>query len=160
MAFGTFYRYIQKIDDNTYCVTKNNEKFGTYNRLEDALYERDRLIQVGWDWDLWMELPETINGYIHITLPPFNHEPKYISYESEHWVVRDKGKEQKYRGRYHSLEDAKKVALIYDGTISHKRGAYCVRRRIDGVSTYFGRYKTFEEAQERVEELDEKGWNK
>lgn len=159
MSYRNFYRYIEK-RGNRYFIRKDNEYYGSYSRLEDALYERDRLIQVGWDVDLWVNLAETINGYIHIDLPPFNHDPSYISVEKECWVVRDKGKNPRHRGRYPTLEEAKKVALIYDGNISHKREGYSVRRFMNGKSEYYGRYKTRDEAESRVEELKMNGWKK
>lgn len=117
-------------------------------------------MQVDWDLDLSMELPETINGYIHITLPPFDHKPSYISCISEHWRVYGKGKIRKYLGKYPTLEEAKKVAMIYNANISHIRKRYEVRRTINHKKVYFGQYKTYEEAQRRVEELEKNGWKK
>lgn len=158
MSYEGFYRYIVE-DGKGYAIMKNNEKYGSYRTLEDALYERDRLIAVGWDWDLSMELPETPNNYKHIELPPFEHS-SYITVDSEHWVVREKGKEQRYRGRYYTEEEAKTVAMIYRANISHKKKAFRVQKRINGKTVYFGRYKTRKEAEERVEELKQNGWIK
>ena len=53
MSYKGFYKYIIKVGDH-YQIMKGNEKFGTYNRLADALYERDRLIAVDWDWDKYV----------------------------------------------------------------------------------------------------------
>lgn len=157
MAYESFYRYI--IEENgSYCIKKGNEKYGTYSTIEDALYERDRLIAVDWDWDKSMELPETVNGYIHIDLPPFEHKSTFITKDNECWVVRNKGKEQKYRGTYRTEEEAKQVAKIYNANISHKKEAYRVQKRINGRTKYFGRFKTLEEAENRVKELKECGW--
>lgn len=156
-SFKHFYRFIHKFEGK-YDIIKDNEKYGRYNSLEDALYERDRLIAVDWDWDKSLELPEYPNNYIHIDLPPFVHQPNYISVDAEHWVVRDKGKSQKYRGRFDNLEDAKKMALIYNANISHRTKGYRVQRRINGRTRYFGRYQTLEEAEERVRELEKQGW--
>lgn len=158
MSYESFYRYIFKTNGN-YRIIRKGEDFGTYSKVEDALYERDRLMAVDWDWDRYMELPETINGYIHITLPPFDREFSFISEDRECWVVRDSGKEQRYRGTYFSEEEANKVARIYNSRVSHKRKAYRVQRRIKGRTKYFGRYKTYEEAQRRVEELEMCDWN-
>lgn len=157
--YSSFYRYIYE-RNGSYEIIKDNEKYGTYNTLADALYERDRLEAVDWDWDLSMELPETINGYIHIQLPPYNHKGSNITYDKEHWVVRGKGRRAKYYGTYYTEEEAKKVALIYNAKISHRNSAYRVQRRVDGKTTYFGRYKTYEEAEERVKELEKNGWIK
>lgn len=158
MTYSSFYRFIKKENDK-YRIMYNGEDYGTYENLAEALYDRDRLINVGWDWDKFCEMEETINGYIHIQLPPFAHESSYITIDSECWVVRNKGKDQKYRGTYYSEEEAKKVAMIYDANIAHKKKRYRVQRRINGKTKYFGRYKTYEEAQRRVEELEECDWS-
>lgn len=155
---GTFYRNIKKSTQG-YRVVKKGECYGSFPDLATALFERDRLIAVDWDWDDYVNLPDQYNNYIHVNLPPFENEPSYISVEKEHWIVRDKIT-QKYRGRYNTLEEAKRVARIYDGNISHKKQGFAVRRHIDGVSVYFGRYKTWEEAKERVEELKKNDWRK
>lgn len=159
MSYRNFYRFISK-RGNSFVIRKDGEYYGSYQNIEDALYERDRLVQIDWDVDLWVGLAETNNPYYQITLPPFDREATYISEENECWVVREKGKNQKYRGRYHSLEEAKKVALIYNANVSHKNKGFCVRRNIDGKSTYFGRYRTREEAEKRVKELEKNGWKK
>ena len=157
MSYESFYRYIV-FKDGLYYIIKNNENYGSYTTLEDALYERDRLIQVDWNWDLSVELAETNNAYYGIELPPFNHNPRYITYNKESWVVRGKGKEQKYRGVYYSLEEAERVALIYDANVCHRKPSYEVSKRIDGRTRYFGRFKTLEEAEKRVKELEKKEW--
>lgn len=159
MSYKGFYRHIV-FENDRYHVVKDNERYGSYKRVEDALYERDRLMAVDWDWDLSMELPETNNNYIHIKLPPFDHLPTNITVDNECWVVRDKGKEQRYRGRYYTYEEAKKVAMIYSANISHKRKAYRVQKRIKGKTCYFGRYPTLEKAQERVKQLEANNWRK
>lgn len=159
MSYKSFYRYIAK-SDGKYHIVKDNERWGTYNRLEDALYERDRLMSVDWDWDKSMELAETNNNYYLIELPPFDHQSTHITFDSECWVVRDSGKNQKYRGRYSSEKEAKRVALIYGAKVSHKNSAYRVQRRINGKTVYFGRYKTYKEAERRVKELERNGWKK
>lgn len=157
MSYNAFYRYIVKVDDK-YMIMKGNESFGKYNTLADALYERDRLIAVDWDWDLSMELPETINGYIHIDLPPFNHQPSYIVEESEHWIVRGKGARQRYYGTYNSEKEAKKVALIYNANINYRPPRWSVKKKFNGKEKFFGRYKTREEAEARVKFLIENNW--
>lgn len=158
MSYKSFYRHIVQKGDS-YEIQRKGEKYGTYSTLADALYERDRLIAVDWDWDKSMELPETINGYKHIRLPPFNHKSTYISKDNECWVVRNKGKEQKYRGTYYSEKEAKEVARIYNGTISHKKEAYRVQKRINGRTKYFGRFNSYEEAEQKVKELQRRDWN-
>lgn len=152
-----FYRYIYK-KGKKFWVVKNNEWYVECETLAEALYERDRLISCDWDWDVYVQLPETNNNYIHISLPPFEHKPKYISHVKEHWVVLSNGRNPKYYGTYYSEEEAKEVAKIYSGRIGHRRGKYRVQRRINGVTVHFGLYDTLEEAEERVFELIENGW--
>lgn len=159
MSYKNFYKYIVE-RNGSYTIEKDGESYGIFNNLADALYERDRLIAVDWDLDLSMELPETINGYVHIDLPPFNHQPTNITVDNECWVVREKGKNQRYRGRYPSEEEARRVALIYDANVSHKNKKYRVQKRIGGRTRYFGRYATYEEAENRVKELEMNGWRK
>ena len=145
---------------NSYQIIRNNEKYGTYSTLADALYERDRLIAVDWDWDLAMELAETINAYIHIDLPPFGHEPTNIVEESAHYIVRGKGAKQKYYGTYKTKEEAEKVAMIYNAKINYRPTMFSVKKKKNGKETFYGRYKTREEAERRVEELKKNGWIK
>ena len=156
---NNFYRFIFLID-RLYYIIKNGENYGGYKRLEDALYERDSLITVDWDWDLSMELPETQNPYEQINLPPFHHNPTHITVDNECWVVRGTGREQKYYGRFLSEEEAIKVARLHNANVSHKNKAYMVQKRIDGRTRYFGRYKTLSEAQERVKQLEKTEWRK
>ncbi len=158
MSYKSFYRHIVQ-NGNSYEIQRKGEKYGTYSTLADALYERDRLMGVDWDWDKSMELPETVNDYENIDLPPFEHKSTFISKDNECWVVRNKGREQQYRGTYYSEEEAVEVAKIYNGTITHKKEAYRVQRRINGRTKYFGRFKTYKEAEERVKELMECDWD-
>ena len=157
--YENFYKYIYKSTQG-YRVVKDNEDYGTFKDLATALFERDRFKSVDWDWDLYVQLPDLNNPYLHIELPPYKNEPKYISHEKEHWIVRDKGGNRTYRGRYMTLEEAKTVARIYDGNITHKNEGFCVRRHINGKSTFFGRYRTWEDAEKRVEELKQNNWCK
>lgn len=159
MSYDSFYRYIRKENDK-YWLIKNSERFIDCKTLEEALYERDRFENVGWDWDKYVQLPHTPNNYIHIDLPPFHHKPRYVSVENECWVVNGPRPRRKYYGTYQTLEEAKKVAKIYNAHISHKKKAYKVYRTINGKKQYFGRYPTRELAEKRVEELDKNGWKK
>ena len=157
---GGFYRYIYQ-KGNKFWVVKNNEWLVECNTLAEALYERDRLMGVDWDWDLYVELPETMNGYIHIDLPPFQHKPKYIVRDKEHWVVHrsNKGK-KKYYGMYYTIEEAEEVARIYNAKITHYPLRYRVQKRINGKTKTFGYFPTMEEAEEKVLYLIENGWKK
>lgn len=76
-----FYIYISKeTNDNRYnwqlAVTplNNNGKLETirYVNLEDALHERDFLVEHDWDYDLLVEcIDDTVNPYYSMDLPPY-----------------------------------------------------------------------------------------
>ena len=48
---GGKYRYIRPTRTGKYTIVKDNEYYGTYSSLEDAVEERDLLESVGWNWD-------------------------------------------------------------------------------------------------------------
>lgn len=154
-----FYRHIVKRGDK-YWVRKGSEYYTDCNTLAEALYERDRLMSVDWDWDLYLQLPQTMNGYIHIDLPPFKHQPSYITHIKEYWTVMSKGRNPRYYGSYCSSEEAQKVCRIYKGRITHRGEKWKVIRKIDGKNKTFGFYKTREDAEKRVRELERNGWKK
>lgn len=159
MSYSYFYRYIYKYNDD-YWIIKNNEWYLSFPTLEEALFERDRLIAVDWDWELYCELPSTINNYIHLDLPPFEHKPKYIVTDRENWVVRGKGRNGKYYGTYYTEEEAEEIRLIHNGRKYHYPQRYRVQKRIDGRSVTFGYFKTLKEAEEEVLRLKENDWRK
>lgn len=161
MSYKSFYRYIYKENirgKEKYMIRKNGELFMDCYTLEEALYERDRLENAEWDWDNYVQMPDTINGYIHIDLPPFEKKSTHIYEVPEQWVVRGKGKRQKYYGTYYDYSEAKNVAGIYGANISHKRKAYRVQKTIDGKTISFGRYNTYDDAEKRVVELVNNNW--
>ena len=114
-----FYRYISRRGTG-YQILKNNEHYGWYDRIEDALFDRDRLEQVDWDIQTWTELPEIPNPYEHMDLPAYEErKTTFIQHLPERWRV---------------------------------------QKRLNGKMCYFGTYKTFEEAEERRNELIMNGW--
>lgn len=151
-----FYKYIIKTDSG-YQIKKGNEKFGTYSKLSDALYERDRLVKVDWDWDDLMALEETHNFYEDMVLPPFHHKMSHIHkcpLVYEVWVNKT------YRGRFNNKSDATAFAKEIGGAIRPKKPRYRVQKSIDGKMKYFGQYRTLNEAIRRRNELEENGWVK
>lgn len=159
MSYHGFYRNIVKRGDK-YWVRKGDEYFVDCYTLAEALYERDRLMGVNWDWNLYLNLPQTPNNYIHIDLPPFHPQTaSYITHINEYWTVLSKGANPKYYGCYHSKEEAEKVRRIYNGRMSHRKAVWRVQRKIKGKNRHFGRYNTKEEAEERVRQLNENGWD-
>lgn len=158
MTYDGFYRYIFEVNGK-YRIIKNAETFLICDTIEEALYERDRLENVNWDWEEYVHMVDTINGYIHIDLPPYSKKYSYITEESEHWMVRGKGKNPKYHGTYSSYDEAEKVARIYNANITYKPVTFAVKKEINGKKKFFGRYKTFEEAENRVLELKLNDWS-
>ena len=76
--------------------------------MADALYDRDRLEQVNWDVDLWLEMVETPNFYKSMILPSFRkRNGSYIQHIPEKWrVVKRINGKLEYFGSYHSREEA------------------------------------------------------
>lgn len=149
-----FYKYIVK-NGNYYAIMKDNEKYGTYRRLEDALYERDRLIECDWDWEDSLELPEKDNPYLKMKLPRFVHEYSYIYHVAQTYRV-FKGAE--YKGTFNTKTDAYAYAEEIGGRVATTNKRYRVAKRVNGKSVYFGQYATLEEAIKRRDELMENGW--
>lgn len=108
------YHNIYKKRNGSYIIIKNSQSYGIYNKLTDALQERDNLESVGWDMDLLCELPMKPNTYENIKLPSFEHNPKYIYIETYKKKVkfairkRFNGKRKRF-GWYDTLEEAEKV---------------------------------------------------
>lgn len=159
MSYRSFYRYIYD-ENGKYYIRKGGELYLICNTLAEALYERDRFENVGWNWDNYVQLVDTNNAYIHIDLPPFEHKARYITVRKERWMVRGKGSRRKYFGSYDNYDEAVKVARIYNANISHISKAYVVKKKINGSSKEYGSFKTIEEAKERVRELETNGWEK
>lgn len=152
----SFYHHIHK-NGRLFEIVKGTELFGSYENVEDALYDRDRFIRVNWDWDLFVELVDTPNHYYQITLPPFDKQPKYVHRIREKWQVSDG---ENYHGTYYTEKEAKRVARIYNSNIQHKKEKWGVTRTVNGKKRWFGQYNTKEEALAKVEELNKNGWDK
>lgn len=149
-----FYKYIVE-NKNSYSIMKNNEKFGTYLRLSDALYERDQLIRANWNWDRLSELPERENIYEDMDLPPFTHEYSYIYELPQAYKV---CKDNECFGQFKSKNTALDYAKQINGGIIGVNKIYVIQKRIDGKQKHFGSFKTFEEAKNRRDYLIENGW--
>ena len=151
---GGFYKYIVK-SKNSYRVIKDNVDYGSFTRLTDALYERDRLIKCNWDWEDALELEETDNPYEKMDLPEFIHKYTYISVIPQSYQVH---RNRKYQGSFRNKTDAYEYANELGGNVVSVRMRYRVQKSIDGKSKYFGQYDTLEQAQKVRDELIKKGW--
>ena len=69
MGVMDFYKYIVKSKDGSYTLKKDNEWYGTYKNIEDALHDRDLLIECDWDVTEMNARDETPNKYYGIDLP-------------------------------------------------------------------------------------------
>lgn len=118
-----FYRHIYSTKNGKYQIIKDNEYYGDFNTLEEALLERDELERLNWDMELICEsdIPSE-NKYLGMSLPPFTHTPKYIQTEvrgrKKRWIIikHINGKRKRF-GRYNSLEEAvhvRDLLLKYD----------------------------------------------
>ena len=154
-----FYKYISK-RGSSYAIVKRGENgvewYGTYCKLSDALYERDRLIQVDWDWDALMSLEETENHYEKMTLPKFIHDTMYIQFSPQKYKVYIK---KEYKGTFKNKGDAEAYAEEIGGRIVTINTKYKVQKSINGEVKYFGQYPTLKKAQEVRDKLIKNGWN-
>ena len=116
----SFYRYITK-RENGYQLRKDGEHFGYYDRIEDALFDRDRFEQANWDMDTFVQLAEIPNPYEHMDLPPFEERKnKYIQHLPEKWRVQRRiDNKLCYFGTFKTFEEAeeRKNFLIKNGWI-------------------------------------------
>ena len=149
-----FYRYI--IETNSgYQIKKGNEKYGTYRKLTDALYERDRLIKADWNWDDALQLEETTNFYEKMKLPKFVHKMTFIHKTAMSYEVYIK---DTYMCRFNNKTDAYAYANEVGGRVKAKNPRYRVQKSINGKQHYFGQYRTLKEAQKRRNQLIRNGW--
>lgn len=121
MSNGKFYRYIHQ-HHNGYQILKDNESYGWYDNLPDALYDRDRLEECNWDLEEFVWLPEKENKYKHMILPPkeLDNWKQYIYPSGSGFKIQKQinGK-RKYFGTYKTLEEAikRRNELIENGWI-------------------------------------------
>lgn len=148
------YKYIVK-NGNGFKIQKDNEAFGTYSSLTDALYERDRLVKANWDWDDALQLEETDNFYEDMTLPKFVHEYSYVSRIVQKYNVYKDGK---YYCSFRNKTKAFDYAESIGGEVVESNITYRIIKRIKGKQVYFGQYPTLEEAKKKRDELIKNGW--
>jgi hypothetical protein len=117
---NNFYKYIYK-RHNGYQILKNNEAYGWYEDITDALYDRDRLVEVDWDIQTWCELPERENPYKHMRLPPYgldrHRQYVYPTLQGTFRIIKTVDGVKKYFGSYKTLDEAldKRDELIKRG---------------------------------------------
>lgn len=151
---SNFYMYIVKCGES-YRVLKDNVCYGMYHKLTDALYERDRLMKVNWDWDLAVELPETKNEYEHMYLPKFGRDYQYITHKKGYWKVYRK---YQYLKKFDDYQDAVKFADEVNGRIVKVNPKWVVQKWIDGQTRHFASCDSYDEAVKLRDHLIENNW--
>jgi len=151
-----FYKYIYEHNDG-YQIIKDNENYGTYRKLTDALYERDRLIKTDWDIVLSAEIEETENFYEKMQLPKFLHSHDFIYVVHNTFLVY---KDDELRGRFNTKTDAYAYADEIDGEVCPTNPRYRIQKSINGKQKSFGQYGSLEEAQRQRDRLIKRKWRK
>lgn len=154
MNDDNFYKYIYE-NGNSYEIIKDNESYGNYRKLTDALYERDRLIKSDWNWDDALQLEETENYYEKMKLPKFIHPKTYIHVVYDLYLVYV---DEDMKGRFRTMSDAFEFAKEVDGIVYKTNPRYRIQKTINGKQKSFGNYKTLEEAQKHRDKLIKRGW--
>ena len=149
-----FYRYIVG-NKKGYKIQKGNECYGTYKKLSDALYERDRLIASDWNWDDALQLEETENFYERMNLPPFIHTYSYIRRVVQTYKIYD-GDE--YVCSFNAKSDAYNYAKLMGYSVIEANIVYRIFKTIEGKLKYFGTFKKLEDAITKRDKLIKNGW--
>lgn len=105
---GKFYRYIYP-HHNGYQISKDNESYGWYDNLPDALFDRDRLEACDWDIEEFVWLPEKENPYKHMKLPPRELDRwRQFIYPANNGfrIMKRINNKQHYFGTYKTLDEA------------------------------------------------------
>lgn len=110
---SNLYRYVYE-SGNGWIIQKNHEHYGWYDKLPDALYERDRLEACEWDLGEWVYMRDTENPYKYIQLPPkelgLRNPMQYIRCRNNRFQVIKRINGKQYScGTYDTLEKAIEV---------------------------------------------------
>ena len=160
-----------------YSTDINKKKYGQsmacYSCVEDALFDRDRLIECDWDYEVFIETVDDAkpNPYYYQVLPPFpeSWNRKKSGRKKSNWnlpkgiYLRDNGKRYRviqwinnkeiYHGSSKSLKTAKKILkekwIHKPDTAEHitydkHGGGYRVYYNHDGKQDRWGLFDTYE----------------
>ena len=119
MTNGKFYRYIYP-HHNGYQIKKDNIHYGWYDDIRWALFDRDRLEAVNWDFEEFVWLPEKDNQYLTMRLPPreLDRWRQYVYVSTKGFRIQKKiNGELKYFGTFKTLDEAldRRDELIKNG---------------------------------------------
>lgn len=124
-----FYKYIILNHNNTYSIFYNNERYGTYDDITDALHDRDLLIESDWDIADVMAQDEKPNKYKNMELPEWNKKPQIYD---DRYITKQKSGNKTY---------------------------FKVQKTINGEQKCFGYFKTYDEAVKHRDEMERNNWN-
>lgn len=110
MGILDFYKYIIERENGTFRIKKDNEIYGTYNNIQDALHDRDLLISCDWDVAEMNARDEVPNKYYDMDLPPSR---KYITLKKQgnnlyYFIRKTINGEQRFFGQYKTFMEAAK----------------------------------------------------
>lgn len=104
---GKFYRYIYE-QDNGFRIIKDNEHYGWYDNIRDALHDRDMLESCDWDLGEFVYI-EKENKYKNMILPPkeLDRQMQYVYKANGGFRIQKKlNGELKHFGYFKTLKEA------------------------------------------------------
>ena len=131
-----FYRYIIKDSHRQgayllnypqkYVTDKRFDRI-SYKNLEDALFERDFLVEHNWDYDLLVyNIDDTLNPYYDMELPPYPERK-----------VRNISERKTYTQELNTLHD-----VILDGAYSKNEAAEVMNVKPSNIGSWLRKYDT------------------
>lgn len=121
------FKYIRKRDGKF--VIENEIVWGRYDNIEDALYDRDVMVDSEWDLSEALARDEKENKYRKMDIPSFD---DYLAWKNRmKYITKQKSGSKEY---------------------------YVVQKKMNGVIKRFGYFKTLDEAIDRRNKLMDKGW--
>lgn len=105
---GRFYKYIRRRENGKYQIRKDGESWGDYANIEDALHDRDILIDSDWDMGEFCARGDVENKYYSMDLPDFDYDDyDYITTRNGEYIIQKRiGKKVKQFGVFDNIEDA------------------------------------------------------
>lgn len=150
-----FYRYIFKYNTG-YRILKNNNDYGSYKDVRDALYDRDLLEQLDWDYEALLNYDVNVdNPYYHMELPPFTHKAKHIAtIPPVYRVYVDNVLYASFKDKTHAQEYMDK----YGGRLQIKPEKYLLYHYVDGKKKHYGTFYDYEKCIAYRDKLIENDW--
>lgn len=122
------FKYIYKRGDKY--VIRNKNIWGTYDKIEDALHDRDLLVEANWDIGEMLSRDEKPNKYYDMDIPNY-----------ELYKIKKKN-------------NLKYITKQWRGDVLY----YTVQRTVNKSIQRYGYFDTLEDAIRRRDELVENDW--